>query len=524
MQLLKRYYSLIVIGIWGVMCFAFFAHWYPHHLFYQEQNQLFLLSSEYLRTYLGRPAWLACMLGDGITQFYYYLYVGPVIVTLALLTLGDVLRRGLEKAGMKRPWAFAVAVIAITIEAFSCMNLNSRLCEVISLVGGAAVFWLACYGKRYARYALPVLLIGTFWLFGVGMWVYAALLIVAICYDKERRMKILTAALTVLSAALLWLGRGVYYMDYGAMVAYPTLHQPSMPDFREEHYLAVDDEYRWGHYSKVVSMIEAMDQPEEQFTFYYNLANAQLGQLPNKLLTLDHTDLGTFRRIGSSTPISIIKNMNELYFVLGDMTFTERAAMMANVFSPDNRNVRMIKRLAETNIVSGDTEAAMKYIRLLEQTLVYRSWAEAHDLSKGQVSDTKLLEKRAFVNKKDTLRVNDNARMLMIELLDSNPKNTLALDYLLCSDLLLKDIESFKADYDSFCMQHSEGRNRPLYQQALMIYLAGTKAPQEEWERYIRDNQQLQQFTNYNNMRGSEAFKGTYWYYFDKGQAPNTDY
>lgn len=308
------------------------------------------------------------------------------------------------------------------------------------------------------------------------------------------------------------------------MLTYPTLHQPAKPDFRVERYLAVDDEYRWGHYTKVVSMVEAMDQPEEQITFYYNLANAQMGQLPEKLLSLDHTDLGTFRRIGPSTPISIIKNMNELYFALGDMTFAERAAMMANVFSSDNRNVRMMKRLAETSIVSSDTAVAMKYVRLLQKTLIYRPWADAHDLSKGTVKDAALLAKRAYINQKDTLRVNDNARMLIMELLDSNPKNTLALDYLLCSDLLLKDIESFKADYDRYCMLQDKGRNRPIYQQALMIYLAGTNAPQEQWERYIRDNQQLQQFNAYNNARGSEAFKGTYWYYFDKGQAPRTDY
>lgn len=216
--------------------------------------------------------------------------------------------------------------------------------------------------------------------------------------------------------------------------------------------------------------------------------------------------------------------MNELYFALGDMTFAERAAMMANVFSSDNRNVRMMKRLAETSVISSDTAVAMKYVRLLQKTLIYRPWADAHDLSKGPIKDAALLAKRAYINRKDTLRVNDNARMLIMELLDSNPKNTLALDYLLCSDLLLKDMESFKADYDRYCMLQDKGRNRAIYQQALMIYLAGTNAPQEQWERYIRDNQQLQQFNAYNNARGSEAFKGTYWYYFDKGQAPRTDY
>lgn len=37
----------------------------------------------------------------------------------------------------------------------------------------------------------------------------------------------------------------------------------------------------------------------------------------------------------------------------------------------------MIKRLAEVNIVSGDKKAADKYLRLLDKTAVYHSWALA---------------------------------------------------------------------------------------------------------------------------------------------------
>jgi hypothetical protein len=59
---------------------------------------------------------------------------------------------------------------------------------------------------------------------------------------------------------------------------------------------------------------------------------------------------------------------------------------------------------------------------------------------------------------------------------------------------------------------------KPLYQQALGIWLAGTNAPQDDWAKYIRDNQVLQQFAAYNQQRGSSQFAGTYWYYFDKGE------
>lgn len=56
------------------------------------------------------------------------------------------------------------------------------------------------------------------------------------------------------------------------------------------------------------------------------------------------------------------------------MTFTERAAMMTNVFSHNNRNVRMMQRFTECNYVSGDSLAAEKYLRILDKTLVYDRW------------------------------------------------------------------------------------------------------------------------------------------------------
>ena len=208
--------------------------------------------------------------------------------------------------------------------------------------------------------------------------------------------------------------------------------------------------------------------------------------------------------------------MNELYWALGDMTFTERAAMMTNVFSHNNRNVRMIKRLAECNYVSGDSLAAEKYLRILDKTFVYKKWAD-HIRKNGK---TIYQEKMKFVNHHDTITITDNAHFLMMQLLDANPDNTVALDYILCSDLLLKDITNFKRDYDRYCMDINKPRPKKLYQEALCIWLAGSEASQEDWQRYIQRIDIFEQFKQYSNQRGNPSFKGTYWYYFDKIKAP----
>jgi hypothetical protein len=108
----------------------------------------------------------------------------------------------------------------------------------------------------------------------------------------------------------------------------------------------------------------------------------------------------------------------------------------------------------------------------------------------------------------------------MMQLLDSNPDNTVALDYILCSNLLLKDVHNFKRDYDRYCTDLGRKLNNTLYQEALCIWLAANQAPEELWRQYISREDVLQRFADYNEQRGNPRFKGTYWYYFDKAKKP----
>ena len=107
-------YSLYVLG--AIACFVFFQFFYPYHLFYQEQNQLFLASWDYLKSYLDKPGWLACLAGDFLTQFYYFRYAGPIILTLCILLTGYNIRCAVEMADIKGRWvAHSVAFIVMIL-------------------------------------------------------------------------------------------------------------------------------------------------------------------------------------------------------------------------------------------------------------------------------------------------------------------------------------------------------------------------------------------------------------------------
>ena len=451
------------VVIWAIGCFAFLNFFYHYHFFYQEQNQLFLLTKDYVSSYLSDgPGWLARLTGDFLTQFYYYLFLGPAILTVSLLCIGDFTRRLLQNLGVPTLAAFGTAIILMTVFFLFSLHHDYRLSNVISAAGILLFLWLAT------------------------------------CLSPNKKGKTLLFMLLALIPAY-WLFQ------------YPAIGKSMKPNFYLERQFAVDNEYRFGNYDKVISLVENDKEPTPEMKFFYNLVRAQRGELPDYLMRFTPNDLGTFYHIGPETPRLTINNMNELYWAIGDMTFTERAALMTHVFAPDNRNVRMIRRLAECNLVSGDSAAAEKYLQLLDNTFVYRKWAaNVREHAKEIYQD-----KMRFVNRRDTITTVDNAHFIMMQLLDHAPDNYVALDYILCSTLLLKDVENFKRDYDRYCMATNNPRIKTLYQEALCIWLAAHKATEDEWMQYIKSEDVLRRFAEYNEHRGSAAYKGTYWYYFD---------
>lgn len=58
--------------------------------------------------------------------------------------------------------------------------------------------------------------------------------------------------------------------------------------------------------------------------------------------------------------------------------------------------------------------------------------------------------------------IGDDCHTILTNLLDANPKNTVALDYLLCSDMLAGKKEMFINDYNKY-----GPRPKAIYLQAL---------------------------------------------------------
>ncbi|MDE6512424.1 MAG: hypothetical protein K2L00_10100 [Muribaculaceae bacterium] len=523
--MMRKFNDTIIICIWGI-CFValaiFYATAYPAHLLWQEQNQIFLNSSDWISTYPERPAFIGCLLGDWLTQFYHNTAVGAVILSLAVTVCSGCFALGARRIFPKITACVLTILFAVLMAACS-MSSSTRLSFFVCVAGGLSFGLMDVYlpQRRVEPVGLaPLLVVASYFAFGFGSILTTALIVAAAIKRGFSCVRWRWWWVRPMCAIVFCLALPRCWSDvlpYSKALLYPGLASPSMPQMRSEERMAIADAFYARDYGRVKGIASRTDSPDDITAFYYYLSNAMLDSLPESLLSYPVKNLGTLTTISDKTPLAVINMMNDLYYELGDMTYAERAAMMRNVFSPRNRNVRMMRRLAEINLVSGDTAAAMKYLRILDRTHAYSDWSRSHTpgLTSPDV-EADILRRRAHSNAKDNIRLGDNCRNIILELLESNPGNTVALDYLLCTDLLLKDMDTFKMDYDTYCMEKGRPRYRDLYQQALMIYLAGTDAPQEEWERYIVSDEQMQLFNRYSNRRGDPAFKNTYWYYFDR--------
>lgn len=194
----------------------------------------------------------------------------------------------------------------------------------------------------------------------------------------------------------------------------------------------------------------------------------------------------------------------------------EHCAMLSMIFSPRNSGSRMIKRLAEINLVNGDDEAALKYLRILDKTLLHKSWAEKRIPGQQTPRVKEWLEKkRRDIPTQDHLRSGNDAVTSLRNLVASNAGNLRAYEYLLCYHLLSKDLRSFVEDYVPGKVSSS------IFAEALLIHLARQgNIRAEELIKYQIPVKIAKEFADYTRLYEAkdtslkEKYGKTYWFYY----------
>ena len=460
----ERIHNLLLLLL-SLVSMMIFHICYKYHFFVQEQNQIFVYSRQYIAEYCAQNAVLSTLAGDFLTQFFYYLYVGPAECAAVILLIAIESKRCFDKIFAKKV-SFIIAIIIQIVLIFTVFNHRFGIEFLLSVFIGFASYDLyTTLLKKEGIISATITLLITYYIGGFAQLFFASIFTIKLLKNKQ-----LTPSLTValIAFAIPIVGHRIFQTTYPKNLLYPGIHSPALPDRYTEFSYAIETEYYFRHFDKLERLALQQDTMSAQSGIYYNMIQAQKGILPDKIKAQKIPELGTLVHIDENSPLEAINLMNDFYYLIGDMAMAERAAIMAQVFSPNNRNIKMIKRLCEINLVTGDTAIAMKYVRILEKTLLYREWANRHNpYALDKKIEVEIIEKRKYTNTTNAIRVSDNCREILLQLLDSNPDNTIALDYLLCTDLILGQLQTFKADYYRFCIKNNRPRLKKIYTDAL---------------------------------------------------------
>lgn len=320
------------------------------------------MSWDHVTTYLDKPGWLACLAGDFLTQFYYFRYAGPIILTLCILLTGYNIRCAVGMADIKGRWVgHSVAFIVMILLICFSFHYDYRLSSILAVAGGASVFRVSTsllistrmFIKKIERrneqglflngsgIANRVSVISIFvsvfvchWFFKYGVWVYGALTFAGCIANIMMAGTYYRLAALIIPFFLLMLTKRLYYCDFQTIYTYPGIGKLAKPQLDQERTLAVDCKYYFGNYNQVINMVEKDKNPNQYMKFYHDLVMAQFRSQPASLKKYPNKDIGTFETLKANPSLLTIHALNELYWALDDMTFCERAAMLGNIYSP----------------------------------------------------------------------------------------------------------------------------------------------------------------------------------------------
>ena len=256
-----------------------------------------------------------------------------------------------------------------------------------------------------------------------------------------------------------------------------------------------------------------------------NLSLAKTGRMADQLFNYEqHGTNGLFLPFNREYVAPIMGN--EILYNLGFTNASQQYAFESMETIPDRgKSARVIRRLAETNIINGQYRVSEKYLKLLRKTLFYRKWAEnamTYLYNEDMINNhPDWGEKRRFMIRNDYFFHVENIETALNRMVKEHPENKLAFEYLMAFYLIGKDLRSFSALIP--LMGKMEYKSIPVsYQEAVtFIVVSNNQDPATQSPPYISNDTKirLREYAEiYNNSRDAgeslrSKFSGTYWYY-----------
>lgn len=512
----------------GTTTWLFWKNIYPAHLQYHEQYQLFLFDMEYWKERIAIPGGMADYIGEFLTQFYYYTWMGATILALLFISLQFLTWKLAKRQGTPEVYYPLSFLPTIVVWHFMC-DENAMLSFVVALL--IALLFNYGYTFLYTRWkrvmyvliGLPLLL----WTAGATHLIFMGWIIISelhACFKKKKFLQgigfvvgmftlkaictllismhvqnpiyqlsgflsyyrfpavipnieitiiLLFTVLPYLSALLPRMRKHVsLYMALQtiALAAISYSYILSGCNFDKEEAMEYEQLARNRQWDQIIKKAENKSPVSPLSVTSLNLALGKTGQLGDRMFEFYQNGteglIAKFQR-NFVTPLPT----GEVLYHLGMINTAQRFAFEAMEAIPNFRKSgRCFKRLVETNLINGQYEVAAKYLCILSKTLFYKEWAKntmTYLYNEEKINahpEWGWLKQMRYTE--NFLSESHEMDYLLARLCEQNPQNRMAFEYLLAYTLQKRDLKGFMEHYSSATTinQKSIPRN---YQEAL---------------------------------------------------------
>ena len=353
-----------------------------------------------------------------------YWFLGPVVFLYAALMIGDTLKNAQQKDSILSGIGYSVCILVLTIAwiLLTTQTLQYPLYRIFA-------------GLNYYRYPGAVSPLP----FVVMVWaVVIPFLGMIPCHRKSLQKLQQSKVVIVLSYVLV-----IVASWFGIKAS-----------FDEMTYDLIDYDFlvRTEQWDKIIEKAEKKPATTPLSVSCVNLALSQKGMLADRLFEFYQNGgeglFPTFTR-DMISPVSTA----EIFFRLGMVNDAERYMFEAQEAIPNYRkSARLTRRIIECEIINGNYQVAAKLLRRLQKTLFYSNWANQ---TMALLGNEKAINRhpvygklRKYREKKQDFLFSDREMDQMLGLLFLNDNhNKMAYEYLMCYELLQRDMDKFMQYY-----------------------------------------------------------------------------
>ena len=353
-----------------------------------------------------------------------YWFLGPVVFLYAALMIGDTLMKGKQNGHILSSLGYSACLLILTV-AWILLTTQSLQYPLYRIFSGLNYY-------RYPGTVSPLPL-------GVMIWTVVVVFFGMVpdghaWIKKLQQSKVVMALAYVLVIVASWFG--------------------IKASFDEMTYDLIDYDFlvRTEQWDKIIEKAEKKPATTPLSVSCVNLALSQKGMLADRLFEFYQNGgeglFPTFTR-DMISPVSTA----EIFFRLGMVNDAERYMFEAQEAIPNYRkSARLTRRIIECEIINGNYQVAAKLLRRLQKTLFYSNWANQMMALLGNekaINQHPIYGKlRKYREKKQDFLFSDREMDQMLGLLFLNDNhNRMAYEYLMCYELLQRDLEKFVQYY-----------------------------------------------------------------------------